>query len=636
MQFIVIRKTKFNSKIITKERQLTELVDMLKSSKAFTFDWETDESLDVVCNPKAIGLGLYTDALSEAKFIPVGFNSIPEQLPIQKVIKAVQPLFNDDADRLAIAHNAKFDTAINEFYGMKITRWNSRIRCSQVLAHLADENKFSGLKERVLIEFGHKMRTLKDIQGKRGTKSFKRLIDQPIEVVADYCGEDVYWTWQLWFKTWPIICKDKFLENYYLKIEHPFIRTLKAMHKRGMSIDWDLLKEIDIDLEAMIEVVESRIHKMAGYPINLNSPLQKAKLLYGELKLDKKLGIGTLKKSKKTGNSSTDKTMMDKLTGLHPIVAPIQRFTSLSKLKATYTSGMPKHKLADGKIHTSFNQASVDTGRLSSSDPNLQNIPAHSKLGKKIRRCFIPPDGKTLIVGDYDNIELKILAHQSQDKVMLEKFRNGEDLHSLTASSIFNLPLNQCDKTTPEGAERRDKGKKINFGIMYGMQRWALARQLGILEDEAEEYRQTYFGLYPGVRDYVTKIEKQAHNLGFVRTLFGRKRRLPNAVIEDDGDWENKRDIARAYRQATNHTIQGSQSEIIKMAMNRIEDEVPEVALHLQVHDELVGSCDPELADKVIEEMRDRMMFPTLDHRNILCIPMTVTFHKVESWGLAK
>ena len=219
---------------------------------------------------------------------------------------------------------------------------------------------------------------------------------------------------------------------------------------------------------------------------------------------------------------------------------------------------------------------------------------------------------------------------------MLEKFSKGEDLHSLTASIIFKLPLSKCGKDTPEGNARRDKAKKLNFGIMYGMQKWALAKQLGIDIEEAEEFRQMYFGLYPGVKGYIDKTERQAKSLGFVRTMFGRKRRLPNAMLEGDDDWEVRRDKARALRQAVNFRIQGTQSEIIKMAMNKIEAEVPRFTTHIQVHDELVGSVDEDVADEVMEEIRDCMMYPTQDRKSILDIPMTVSIKLVNSWGEAK
>ncbi len=629
---ITAKKTpgKVKNIIITNEHRLKEFVDELLKSDYYSFDIETADSLDVVYSPSIVGVSFYSDQAGDVGFVPIGFNSFPNQLPIQTMLNTVAPLFNKPG-LLTVAHNAKFDCAIMEWFGIKV-RWDN-VRCSQVLSNLANENKLSGLKARILSEFGHKMTTLDDLQGKRGTKAFIPMVDLDVEDVANYCGEDAFWCYRLFTKLVKDIDGDKFLGPYYEKMESPFVKVLERMHYRGVHLDLPFLRKLDKKVGKLLLKAEASVHKIAKIPLNLNSAKQKQVLLFDRFKLHRKIANPMELDTNKSGYA-TNAYNLDILKGTHPIIDHLLEYNRYAKLKQTYTSGLQKKVGTDKKIHCNFNQTVVVTGRLSSSAPNLQNIPSRSALGKQVRLAFRAPKGKKFIVADYSNIELRLLAHMSQDPIMLEKFRNGEDLHTLTASSVYKLPLNQCDKTTKAGAKRREDAKTLNFGILYGMKKWSLSKRLNVSEEEAEAFIEDYFGLYQGVREWIDKIHLRATKLGYVRTLFGRMRRLPEAQLVD---YEYRKLRNRALRQSVNFIIQGTQAEIIKLAMCKIERKIKLAKLRMQVHDELVATVPEEDADAIAKDFKRCMMFPTKDSkRQILDIPMDVDLKIVDRWGEAK
>jgi DNA polymerase-1 len=606
------------------------VAEMLKGDCA-TVDIETDDSLDVIHNPTIVGISFYNEKIEGPLFVPISFNTFKNQMTVQALVKSIQPLFSAEHFTM-IAHNAKFDIAILEHFGVK-TNWG-RIHCSQVLSFLQNENKRTGLKDRVFWEFNYRMKSLSDIQGKRNTKAFIPMVDLPADKITDYCSDDAYWCYWLYQKYKKELQQDKFLWNYYIKLEAPFVKVLKDIHKRGVHINKPFLEKLDRKVGKLKDKAEEDILKLARKPINVNSPAQLTRLLFKDLHLHRTLPNPEILATNSSGFAANAENL-EILAGKHPIVDRILDYRMYAKLKTTYTTGLLE-RLGDGykKIHCNFNQTVAVTGRLSSSDPNLQNIPSRSDLGKQVRLAFVPPKGHSFIVADYSNIELRILCHMSQDKTMLEKFSSNEDLHALTASFIFKRPLSECDKSTPEGKKRREAGKTLNFGIMYGMGPWALAKSLNISEEEAQRFIDEYFTLYRGVYEYIKKVQDFATKNGYVRTLFGRKRRLPEAQLLD-GFFKKERQ--RALRQAVNSIIQGTQAEIIKLAMIKLQKRCKKAKLRLQVHDELVASVPTTDAQEVAKVFKECMMFPTDDDkRQILSIPMEVDLVIVDSWGKAK
>lgn len=362
--------------------------------------------------------------------------------------------------------------------------------------------------------------------------------------------------------------------------ELPLIEVLVDMEHAGIAIDRPYLEELGDRLRSELEILESDIHRQAGEPFNVNSPDQLAHILFT------KLGLPVVKKTS-TGKPSTDASVLEKLD--HPLVADLLRYREVEKLRSTYVDGYLPLIAADGRIHTRYNQMAAATGRLSSEEPNLQNIPVRSDLGKTVRRAFVPAPGWSFVVADYSQIELRILAHMSQEPALLEAFRSGADIHHATAARVFSVP---GDLVT---SEMRRLAKMINFGLLYGMEAYGLADRLGISREEARAHIDTYFGLFPGVKDYLDGIVSQARNDGYTSTLFGRRRYLPE--LKSD----NFRVRQMGERMALNAPIQGTAADIIKKAMIDLHRALGErrSRLLLQIHDELVLEAPPDEVEEV-------------------------------------
>lgn len=400
----------------------------------------------------------------------------------------------------------------------------------------------------------------------------------------------------------------------YQSIELPLCACLAEMEQAGFYVDRKALYTFGESLNAGIAELQARIWEYAGKEFNINSPKQLGEVLFDQLMLPSG-------KKTKTG-WSTNADVLEKLRGKHPIVDDVLEYRMLTKLKSTYADGLLKVISEDGRIHTNFQMTVTATGRLSSTEPNLQNIPVRKKLGAQIRTMFVASPGMTLVDADYSQIELRLLAHISGDENMRDAFLSGEDFHAVTASKVFNVPLNQVDSSL------RSRAKAVNFGIVYGISAFSLAQDIGVWPNEAKAYMEAYLEKYHGVRDYMKNIVEQAKEQGYVSTLYGRRRELPELKST------NFNTRAFGERVALNMPIQGTAADIIKLAMvhvfQRLKEEGLQSRLILQVHDELIVECPEEEADHVCEVLKYEM-----EHAAELAVPLTVEVHKGHSWAEA-
>jgi DNA polymerase-1 len=388
------------------------------------------------------------------------------------------------------------------------------------------------------------------------------------------------------------------------------------MERTGIRVDPSALKGLSTRMKADIERLTGEIHAIAGHPFNVNSPQQLGKVLFAEL------GLPAPAKSGKSKTVSTAADVLDELALSYPIAAKVLEYRQLAKLKGTYAEALPSLiDPATGRLHTSFNQAGAATGRLSSSNPNLQNIPIRTELGREIRAAFVPRDGWKLLVADYSQIELRLLAHMSKDPVLMEAFRKGEDIHTRTAAEVFGVPPLMV---TPE---LRRNAKAVNFGIVYGLSAFGLAAQLGIPQSEAQRYIQDYFTRYAGVRRFIDRQIAEVRRTGETRTLFGRRRPIP--------DINSRNPNARGFaeRTAVNTPLQGTAADLIKLAMIRIDQKLRnrQASMLLQVHDELVFEVPPE----ELEELR-KLVKQEMETVHRLEVPLLVDLGSGPNWRDAK
>ena len=404
------------------------------------------------------------------------------------------------------------------------------------------------------------------------------------------------------------------MEELYLQAELPLCAVLARMEESGFLVDRKALSDFGDSLNAGIAALQESVWQLAGHEFNIQSPKQLGAVLFEELMLPSG-------KKTKTGRS-TNADVLDKLRGKHPIVNQVLEYRELTKLKSTYADGLLKVIDADGRIHTSFQMTVTDTGRLSSREPNLQNIPIRKKLGGQIRNMFVAAPGKVLVDADYSQIELRLLSHISDDKAMQEAFLSGEDFHAVTASKVFNVPLEDVTPTL------RSRAKAVNFGIVYGISAFSLSQDIGVFPNEAKAYMEAYLERFHGVRDYMKRVVEEAKERGYVSTLYGRRRELPELKSSNF----NLRSFGE--RVALNMPIQGTAADIMKLAMvhadQRLRREMPEARLLLQVHDELIVECPAEVSEAVSRILKEEM-----ENAAALSVPLTVDVHSGHSWGEA-
>jgi DNA polymerase-1 len=561
--------------IVSKEALLS-LVSELESSELFALDTETT-SLDSM-QAELVGLSFSTRA-GHAVYIPVAhdYPGAPEQLDREDVLDLLRPLLQDPG-RAKVGQHIKYDMNVLSLYDVQLAgvAFDTMLE-SYVFNSTGSRHDMDSLALKYL---GRQTTHYEDIAGK-GAKQI--LFSQvPIEDASHYAAEDADITLQLHEHLWPRLLKEPALADVLQQIEMPLVPVLARMEQNGVLIDGDQLAGQSRELAQQIHELEKHAHDAAEQPFNLGSPKQLQQILF------EKLGLPIIRKTPK-GQPSTAEDVLVELAVDYELPSLILEYRSLAKLKSTYTDKLPGQiNPRTGRVHTSYHQAVAATGRLSSSNPNLQNIPIRTAQGRRIREAFVAPEGCLIMACDYSQIELRIMAHLSGDPELMKAFHENVDVHQATASEVFDVPYDEVDK------DQRRSAKAINFGLMYGMSAFGLSRQLKIGRVEAQAYMDTYFMRYPGVRQFMEDTRASAREQGYVETLFGRRLYLP------DINASNMQRRQGAERAAINAPMQGTAADIIKRAMISIDawlqgeqegqnpEQIPDARLVMQVHDELV------------------------------------------------
>ncbi|MGA2707782.1 MAG: DNA polymerase I [Steroidobacteraceae bacterium] len=559
----------------------------LEAAPLVSFDTETD-SLNYM-QARIVGLS-FAVTPGEAAYVPLAhdYPGAPAQLDRDQVLAALKPWL-ENPGKFKLGHHLKYDTHVLANYGISIAgqRYDSMLE-SYVLNSVANRHDMDSAAARYL---GIKTIHYEDVAGKGAKQITFNQVD--VDRATEYSAEDADVTLQLHRALWPQIEALPKLATLYETIEQPLVLVLFRMERTGVLIDPALLKVQSAQLSARMLELEQQAHAEAGGSFNLDSPKQLQEILFG------KLGIPVMRKTP-TGQPSTAEDVLEELAESHALPKLILEYRGVAKLKSTYTDKLPEQiEPSTGRIHTSYHQAVAATGRLSSSDPNLQNIPIRTPEGRRIRQAFIAPPGFRLVAADYSQIELRIMAHLSGDAALLRAFAEDRDIHQATAAEVFDVPLGAV------GADQRRSAKAINFGLIYGMSAFGLARQLGIGRGDAQKYVDLYFERYPGVKRYMDETRRQAREMGYVETVFGRRLYLPEI--------QSRNQALRQYaeRSAINAPMQGTAADIIKRAMIDVDawlqsSRVP-ARLIMQVHDELVLEVAEGEVERVVRELRERM-----------------------------
>ncbi|ADO11371.1 MULTISPECIES: DNA polymerase I [Pantoea] len=563
-------------------------LEKLKNSEVFAFDLETD-ALDTL-SANIVGIS-FAIAPGEAAYLPVAHDYLdaPEQLDRAAVLAQLKPLLEDDS-AWKVGQNLKYDRGVLKNYDIELAgiKFDTMLE-SYILNSVVGKHDMDSLAARWL---NHKTVTFQEIAGKgKNQLTFNQIA---LEQASHYAAEDADVTLQLHLKMWPELEKEAGPRKVFEQIEMPLLTVISRIERNGVLIDQAILAQHSKELTARLAELELKAHELAGEPFNLSSTKQLQVILF------EKQGI---KPTKKTpgGAPSTSEEVLAELALDYPLPKVILEHRGLSKLKSTYTDKLPLMiNPLSGRVHTSYHQAVTATGRLSSADPNLQNIPVRNDEGRRIRQAFVAAKGYRIVAADYSQIELRIMAHLSQDKGLLDAFAQGEDIHRATASEVFGVPL---DKVS---AEQRRSAKAINFGLIYGMSAFGLSRQLNIGAGEAKKYMDLYFERYPGVLRYMENTRQLAASKGYVETIEGRRLWLP--------DIKSSNAIRRkaAERAAINAPMQGTAADIIKRAMIAVDAWLEQqndnsVRMIMQVHDELVFEVKAEAVEAASQKIRALM-----------------------------
>ena len=573
---------------VMSEEAFDAWLEKLKGAPLISFDAETD-SLDYM-KARIVGVA-FAVAPREAAYVPLGhdYPGAPHQLDRDKVLAALKPIL-EDLTTPKLGHHLKFDAHVLANHGIALNgqRFDSMLE-SYVLNSVATRHDMNTTAERYL---GIKTIHYEDITGKGAKKIAFNQVD--VDQAAEYSAEDADVTLQLHQAIWPQIEAAPKLKSVYENIEQPLVPVLLRMERAGVLVDRALLRAQSSELAARMLEIQSQAHREAGGVFNVDSPKQLQEILFG------KLGIPVMRKTP-TGQPSTAEDVLEELAATYPLPKLILEYRGMAKLKSTYTDNLPLQiNPVTGRIHTSYHQAVAATGRLSSQDPNLQNIPIRTQEGRRIRQAFVAPPGHSLVAADYSQIELRIMAHLSGDASLLRAFAEDLDVHQATAAEVFGIAPDAVS------ADQRRSAKAINFGLMYGMSAFGLARQLGIPRGDAQKYMDLYFERYPGVRRYMEETRRQARETGYVETVFGRRLYLPEI--------QSRNAALRQYaeRSAINAPMQGTAADIIKRAMIEVDawllSSRVAARLIMQVHDELVLEVADDAVEALVGQIRTHMV----------------------------
>ena len=599
-----------NYNIVSDKKLFLKIIKEIEKKKFISFDLETT-SLDYI-EAQIVGISLACDS-KKAYYIPLLHEdqSKYKQLPKKFVLENLKPILETHKIK-KVGHNLKYDRNVLRNYDIVL---NGIEHDSMLLSYVYDSTAIRhGLDNAAEKYLSHKTIHYEDIAGK-GVKQipFSKV---DIETAAEYSCEDVLVSYELYNYLWAKVSKDENIIKVYKNIEMPLVPILSNIERNGVLVESKTLNKLSKELDSELKTIEKKCFKITEKEFNLNSPKQLQEILYEDLKIP-------ISKKTPTGKPSTDEDTLQYLSESYDLPKLILDYRSLNKLKTGYTDKLPLQiSKITGRVHTSYQQAITSTGRLSSTEPNLQNIPIKSAQGKKIRNAFIADKGKKIFAADYSQIELRIMAHLSGDKNLLKAFKNKIDIHSFTASEIFGVDVNKVS------SEDRRSAKAINFGLIYGMSSFGLSKQLGISIPEAKDYMDIYFNRYPKIKSYMLEKKTFAKQHGYVETLLGRKLYLPEI--------NSKQAQRRSYaeRTAINAPVQGTAADIIKIAMIEIDkwlvEKKSKTKMIMQVHDELVFEISENDIDSEIEGIVNLMQnCITLD------LPLEVNFGIEDNWGNA-
>jgi len=598
-----INDVEYNYRLVENEKDIDELVKVLSNVEEFCYDTETT-GLEHHTS-KLVGLSLSVKK-HEAWYVPI---PVDEKDAVH-ILNKLKPIFENDTIA-KVGQNIKFDLLMLKYYGIELRGKLNDTMLAHYLLEPEMRHNLNVLSENLL---GYKPIEIEELIGKKGARQLNMRNIDP-QKITNYACEDADFALQLKSILWERLVKEN-LDSLYYKLEEPLIRVLAQMEYEGVTINSKVLNDYAVELNKELMQLDSEIKEMAGVPdLNVSSPKQLGEVLFERMK------IAPDAKRTKTKQFSTSEEELMKYADSHPIVSKILDFRSVKKLLSTYVEVLPTlTNKQTGKIHASFNQAVASTGRLSSNNPNLQNIPIREERGREIRRAFVASGSEyTFLSADYSQIELRLMAHVSQDPSMLEAFQSGEDIHAATASKIFKVSLSEVTR------EQRSRAKTANFGMIYGISAFGLSQRLGISRTEAKELIDGYFETYKGVKAYMDSCVEQARKKGYVETIYGRKRYLP------DINSNNQTVRGLAERNAINAPIQGSAADIIKVAMISIHQRIMQQGLKsrmiIQVHDELnFDVYKPEL------ETMKSLVKDCMENAVKLSVPLEVDMGEGDNW----
>ena len=588
-------------KLVETEADIKALVELLSKQKQFVFDTETT-NIDVY-SAELVGLSFAIKA-HEAWYLPMPTN----REECQKKLELLRPLFEDESI-LKIGQNLKYDISMLAQYGIHV---KGKLFDTMLAHYLLEPEQRHNMDYLAEVYLNYITIPIDDLIGKG--RQQKTMREVPVEQVKEYAAEDADITLQLYEKLLPLL-KENGVEKLFYEIEMPLVPVLSRMEANGVKIDTENLKQISEEFGREIHKIEEEIYQLAGTPFNIASPKQLGEILFEKLKIDEKAN------KTKTGQYATGEDVLQKLLHKHPIVQKILDYRSFTKLKSTYLDALPALvNPKDGLIHTSYNQAVTATGRLSSNNPNLQNIPVRTEKGREIRRAFVPrSEAYTLLAADYSQIELRIIAHLSQDPAMVADFNLGHDIHAATAAKVFHVPMEQVTK------EQRSRAKAVNFGIIYGMSAFGLAERMELSRSEAADIIKKYFEEYAGIKEYMNRSIALAKERGYAETILGRRRYLRDINAANS--------VVRGFaeRNAINAPIQGSSADMIKIAMIGIHEELQRLNMQskmiLQVHDELVFDAHLDELDELKSIVKNKMV-----NALPLSVPVVVEMNTGNNW----
>jgi DNA polymerase-1 len=596
--------------VIATPAALASLANRLEGASMISFDTETTSTDQMRAD--LVGISLAVDG-DQGYYIPVGHSpALGEQLPLAQVLDALRRSMTDE--RIPkIGHNLKYDFVVLGRYGLRVRPLAFDTIIAEWLINPISRNL--GLKNLAWVRLDYKMTEIETLIGK-GVKQIS-MAEVSIEQAAAYASADAAIAFRLLPQLQEELDKNQ-ARRLFSDIEMPLISVLADMEFAGIALDKEFLRVMSGELGAQLSAIESQIYDLAGVRFNINSPQQLSEILFDRLKIPPP----DRSQRTSTGFYSTAAGVLESLSGAHPVVDKVLEYRELSKLKSTYVDSLPLQvNPHTGRVHTSYNQTGSVTGRIASSEPNLQNIPIRTEVGRQVRQAFIAAPGNQLISVDYSQVELRIVAHMADDQAMLAAFRLGQDIHAATAAAIYGVALDAVSK------EQRRHAKAINFGLIYGMSPFGLTRTTDLTLAEAEDFVEAYFQQFPGIKRYLDEMRRRAAEQGYVETLLGRRRYFPGLKDQSNRNIRN-----REEREAINAPIQGTAADIMKIAMLKVPGALAEAGLAarmlLQVHDELVLEC-PESEIMRAAQLVQEVMAGAYQ----LSIPLATDARKGKNWG---